>query len=130
MIAFYGHDDALFLSLQMKRLGIRSVEILIKKYSELLFGTENGISARDMRNAFKKCVFTQNKNLFMTSEYTGNAASTLLRSYAPYLDVYECEKGKDFDPYKHKTNTIQEGEIEGFYIPEELMKKVNAEVPF
>lgn len=35
IITFYGHDDALFLSLQNKRLGIRSIELLLKKYSLL-----------------------------------------------------------------------------------------------
>ena len=97
MIPFYGHDDALFLSLQMKRLGVRSVELLLKKYSSILFGDENTISPRDMRNAFKKNVFSTSKNLFVTAEITGNAASTLLRSYTPYLEYYETEKGKDFD---------------------------------
>jgi site-specific recombinase XerD len=100
MITFYGHDDALFLSLQMKRLGVRSIEKLLKKYSSLLFGDENAIRARDMRNAFKKNTFTQAKNIFITSEITGNATTTLLRSYAPYLEYYETEKGKDFDPKK------------------------------
>ena len=37
LITVYGHDDALFLSLQMKRLGIRSIEKMLKKYSSLLF---------------------------------------------------------------------------------------------
>ncbi len=54
LITVYGHDDALFLSLQMKRLGIRSIEKMLKKYSSLLFGDENNIQARNMRNAFKK----------------------------------------------------------------------------
>lgn len=35
IITFYGHDDALFRSLQNKRLGIRSIELLLKKYSLL-----------------------------------------------------------------------------------------------
>ena len=108
MITFYGHDDALFLSLQMKRLGIRSIEKLIKKYSELLFGTEHAIRAKDMRNAFRKSVFTQSKNLFVTSERTGNAACTLLRSYAPYLDFYESEKGRDFEPGKLNPKEAQD----------------------
>ena len=103
LITVYGHDDALFLSLQMKRLGIRSIEKMLKKYSSLLFGDENNIRARDMRNSFKKNTFTQAKNIFIASEITGTATSTLLRSYSPYLDYYESEKGKDFNPKKLKS---------------------------
>lgn len=98
IITFYGHDDALFLSLQKKRLGIRSIELLLKKYSSILFGDDHSIKATDMRNAFRKNVFTTSKNIFITSDMTGNAATTLLRSYTPYLEYYEAEKGKDFDP--------------------------------
>ncbi len=103
MITFYGHDDALFLSLQMKRLGVRSVELLLKKYSSILFGAENNIRPKDMRNAFMKDVFIANKNLFITSELTGNTTGSLLLSYSPYIEDYEAEKGNDFDPEKYRS---------------------------
>ncbi len=74
MITFYGHDNALFLSLQMKRLGIRSIELLLKKYSSILFGDENAIRARDLRNAFRNTVFTESKSLSVTAAITGNDA--------------------------------------------------------
>ena len=34
LIPIEGHTNALFLSMQMKRLGVRSVENLVKKYSQ------------------------------------------------------------------------------------------------
>ncbi|WP_022774017.1 tyrosine-type recombinase/integrase [Butyrivibrio sp. AE2015] len=98
IITFYGHDDALFLSLQKKRLGVRSIELLLKKYSSILFGDDHSIKATDMRNAFRTNVFTTSRNLFITSEMTGNTATTLLRTYTPFLECFEAEKGKDFDP--------------------------------
>ena len=100
MIAVYGHDSALFLSLQMKRLCIRSVEILLKKYSSILFGDEHTITPIDMRNAFRKNLFMSSKNMFFTAEMTGTAASTLIRPCAPYMEIYETEKGKSFNPLK------------------------------
>jgi len=100
MIAVYGHDNALFLSLQMKRLCIRSVEILLKKYSSILFGDEHTITPIDMRNAFRKSLFMSSKNMFFTAEMTGTAASTLIRPCAPYMEIYETEKGKSFNPLK------------------------------
>ncbi len=103
MIAVFGHDNALFLSLQMRRLCTRSVEIMLKKYSSSLFGDEHTITPIDMRNAFRKNIFMNSKNMFFTAEMTGNATSTLIRPYAPYMELYDTEKGKSFDPLKQKT---------------------------
>ena len=36
IIAVTGHENALFLSLQKKRMSVRSVEKLVKKYSSLI----------------------------------------------------------------------------------------------
>ena len=100
MITYYGHDNALFLSLQMKRLGVRSVELLLKKYSSILFGDEKAISARDLRNSFRSTVFSESKNLFVTAALTGNDAYGMRYPYVPYLELFDTEKGKDFDPNK------------------------------
>ena len=100
MITYYGHDNALFLSLQMKRLGVRSVELLLKKYSSILFGDEKAISARDLRNSFSSTVFSESKNLFVTAALTGNDAYGMRYPYVPYLELFDTEKGKDFDPNK------------------------------
>ncbi len=108
MIAVYGHDSALFLSLQMKRLCIRSVEILLKKYSSILFGDEHTITPIDMRNAFRKNLFMSSKNMFFTAEMTGTAVSTLIRPCAPYMEIYETEKGKSFNPLKLRDREEQD----------------------
>lgn len=67
MITYYGHDNALFLSLHMKRLGVRSVELLLKKYSSILFDDEKAISERNLRNSFRSTVFSESKNIFCYS---------------------------------------------------------------
>lgn len=99
MIAVYGHDDALFLSLRMQRLGARELQLLLKKYSSALFGDQQAIKANDLRNAFRRNIFTTSQNLFVTSAITGSATAYLLQKpYSSYLDYYETEKGKDFNP--------------------------------
>ncbi len=100
MITLYGHDDAFFLSIQKKRISLRSIELLLKKYSSSLFGDEHSINPNEIRSAFKENVFTTSRNIFVTSELTGNAPASLLRQYFPYLEYYEAEKGKNFDPEK------------------------------
>ena len=99
MIAVYGHDDALFLSIRMQRLGARELQLLLKKYSSALFGDQQAIKATDLRNAFRRNIFTTSQNLFVTSAITGSATAYLLQKpYSSYLDYYETEKGKDFNP--------------------------------
>ena len=46
---------------------IRAIELLLKKYSSVLFGDENAIRARDLRNAFRNTVFTERKSLSVTA---------------------------------------------------------------
>ena len=99
MIAEYGHDDALFLSLRMQRLGARQLQLILKKYSSTLFGDERAIKASDLRNSFRRNIFSSTQNPFITAAITGSSTAYLLQQpYASYLEYYENEKGKDFVP--------------------------------
>ena len=40
--------------------------------------------------------------MFFTAEMTGTAASTLIRHCGPYMEIYDTEKGKNFEPSKLK----------------------------
>lgn len=110
MIAYYGHDDALFLSQHKKRLCVRSIEKLMQKYSTTLFDGKYSIKPQDLRNAFRRNVFTESKNIFITSEMCSNSPLTILHRYISYLECYETEKAVAFNPdhmYTEEQNEIQ-----------------------
>lgn len=51
-----GHEEALFISLKYKRLCLRSVEKMLKKYSEAVFGTDNNVTAEALKQAFRNLI--------------------------------------------------------------------------
>ena len=98
MIAEYGHDNALFLSLQMKRLSIRSLQDLMKKYTTILFGKSNNITPRDLKNAFRFNSFEESRNMYVAADINGISSNSIYRYYLPYIEQFESNKGKLFDP--------------------------------
>ena len=100
-ITVYGHDEALFLSLQKKRMSVRAMELLVKKYVAEYFGKDVRITPKDLRMAFKHNVFTTSRNIAVTSRLTGINERSLINDYAPYLDMYDSRKGADFTPGSH-----------------------------
>ena len=98
MIPVYGHENALFLSTQMKRLELRSLEYIMKKYSTLLFGDGHSITPRDLKNAFRFNSFEQTENLYNAAAINGMTPESLSRYYMPYLEQFEGKKGIFFNP--------------------------------
>ncbi|MBO4912964.1 MAG: tyrosine-type recombinase/integrase [Butyrivibrio sp.] len=98
MIPVYGHDNALFLSSQMKRLELRSLEYVLKKYSTLLFSDGRSITPRDLKNAFRFNSFEQTENLYNAAAINGMTPESLLKYYLPYLEQFEGKKGISFNP--------------------------------
>ncbi len=96
-IAEYGHDDALSLSLKSKKLCIRSVEYMIKKYSEAIMDENEHLTPESMHKSFRNNIFIQSMNVPATSDICGLDQETLMLYYRPYIDDYECEKGKEFN---------------------------------
>ena len=97
MITEYGHDNALFLSLQMKRLTVRALQDLMKKYTTFLFGKGNNITPRDLKNAFRFNSFEEIQNIYVTADVNGMSSNSIYRYYLPYIEQFESSKGKLFD---------------------------------
>jgi len=96
MIPVYGHDHALFLSLQMKRMSIRTLQQFMRKYTSLLFGQEHNITPRDLKNAFRFNSFQDTQNMYIAADINGMSSNTLYRYYLPYLEQFETKKGLSF----------------------------------
>jgi len=77
-----GHEEALFLSSQRKRIGVRTVELLVKKYA-----TESGLGSRttphSLRRTFGTRLYESSSDLYLVSETLGHASTdTTRRHYA------------------------------------------------
>jgi site-specific recombinase XerD len=82
-------SDALFLSMQGKRISTRAVQNLITKYMEILktlgHNTE-GFSAHKMRSTFATLLLRETDNLAIVQDALGHADPRTTRIYAKVLD--------------------------------------------
>ena len=98
IIADEDDSEALFLSLQCKRICLRAVQKMVKKYSSAMFDGKHHLTPKALSLSFKNNVFEQTKNTRITSVATGNDQYTTLRRYRGLVDDYELKKGSEFDP--------------------------------
>ncbi len=92
----YGHEDALFISLKYKRICLRSIEIMLKKYSEAVFGTDNNVTAEALKQAFRNNLFNQTMNFTYVADFCGNEKDTIFLNYKAAIEEYEYRKGTEF----------------------------------
>lgn len=82
-------SDALFLSMQGKRICTRAVQNLITKYMEILKAlghNTDGFSAHKMRSTFATLLLRETDNLAIVQDALGHADPRTTRIYARVLD--------------------------------------------
>lgn len=86
LIPMYGEEQALFLSLQCRRMSQRSIQIMIKKYSSAALGNEKSVVGKDLSNSFKDQVYNTSKSISTTAILSGYAPNTLYKTYKADLN--------------------------------------------
>ena len=77
-----GHEDALFLSLQNKRMGVRSIELLVKKYSKLVT-TLKKITPHKLRSTYGTALYQETGDIYLVADVLGHKdVNTTRRHYA------------------------------------------------
>ncbi len=81
-----GHEDALFLSLQHKRLSVRSVQNLVKKYSKLVTTLKN-ISPHKLRSTYGTNLYRETGDIYLVADVLGHKdVNTTKKHYAEIED--------------------------------------------
>jgi site-specific recombinase XerD len=81
-----GHENALFLSIQNKRMSVRSVENLVKKYSKLVTNVKN-ISPHKLRSTFGTNLYRETGDIYLVADVLGHKdVNTTRRHYAEESD--------------------------------------------
>jgi len=84
-----GHEQALFLSSQRRRISVRSVEILVKKYSsrtELL----KKITPHKLRSTYGTALYEETGDLYLVAEVLGHSSVETTRKH--YTEVTKQRK--------------------------------------
>lgn len=81
-----GHENALFLSLQNKRISVRSVENLVKKYSELIT-TLKHITPHKLRSTYGTNLYKETGDIYLVADVLGHKdVNTTRKHYAAIED--------------------------------------------
>lgn len=80
--AVEGHGNALFLSLQNKRITVRAVENLVKKYSKLVTNIKN-ITPHKLRSTYGTTLYQETGDIYLVADVLGHKdVNTTRKHYA------------------------------------------------
>ena len=86
--AIEGHENALFLSLQNRRITDRAIQNLVKKYSSLITSLKN-ISPHKLRSTFGTQLYAETGDIYLVANVLGHAdVNTTRKHYAKMDDTY------------------------------------------
>ena len=82
MQAQTGHENALFLSLQMKRMSVKSVELLVKKYAKIVTPLKK-ITPHKLRSTYGTNLYRETGDIYLVADVLGHSdVNTTKKHYA------------------------------------------------
>lgn len=86
IIAEAGYEDALFLSLQRKRMSVRSVENLVKKYASIVSPLKP-ITPHKLRSTYGTALYQETGDIYLVADVLGHSdVNTTKKHYAALED--------------------------------------------
>lgn len=81
-----GHEDALFLSLQNKRIGVRTVEKMVKKYASTVTPLKH-ITPHKLRSTYGTNLYRETGDIYLVADVLGHSdVNTTKKHYAALED--------------------------------------------
>lgn len=81
-----GHEEALFLSLQKKRMSVRSVENLVKKYAQIVTPLKK-ITPHKLRSTYGTNLYRETGDIYLVADVLGHSdVNTTKKHYAALED--------------------------------------------
>lgn len=81
-----GHSSALFLSLQMRRISVRSVENMVKKYAQVVTSLKN-ITPHKLRSTYGTNLYRETGDIYLVADVLGHRdVNTTKKHYAAMAD--------------------------------------------
>ena len=86
MVPAEGHENALFLSLQNRRMAVRSVENLVKKYASRVT-TLKKITPHKLRSTYGTALYRETGDIYLVADVLGHSdVNTTRKHYAAQED--------------------------------------------
>ena len=82
-----GHENALFLSLQNKRITVRAVQIMVKKYATQAAPLKKRLSPHKLRSTFGTNLYHETGDIYLVADVLGHSdVNTTRKHYAAMSD--------------------------------------------
>lgn len=82
-----GHENALFLSMQNKRIAQRSVQLMVKKYSLIAVPLKKKMSPHKLRSTYATELYHETEDIYLVAEALGHSdVNTTRKHYAAMSD--------------------------------------------
>ena len=83
-----GHENALFLSLQRKRITQRAVQHLVKKYASIAAPLKQKISPHKLRSTYATNLYQETSDIYLVADVLGHTSvDTTRKHYADMTDA-------------------------------------------
>ena len=83
-----GHENALFLSLQRKRITQRAVQNLVKKYASIAAPLKQKISPHKLRSTYATNLYQETSDIYLVADVLGHTSvDTTRKHYADMTDA-------------------------------------------
>lgn len=87
--AVSGHENALFLSMQKKRLTVRAIENLVKKYAKTVTQLKN-ISPHKLRSSYGTALYNETGDIYLVADVLGHKDVNTTRKH--YAQIEESRR--------------------------------------
>ena len=87
MMPLPGHENALFLSLQNRRISVRAVQQMVKKYATQAAPLKKHLSPHKLRSTFGTNLYRETGDIYLVADVLGHSdVNTTRRHYAAMAD--------------------------------------------
>lgn len=97
-----GHENALFLSSQRRRITVRSIELLVKKYASTVTGKH--ITPHKLRSTYGTNLYKETGDIYLVADVLGHSDVNTTRKHYAELEEDRKKKFKDAVTLRHKDN--------------------------
>lgn len=90
-----GHEKALFLSTQKKRMNVRSIENMVKKYSSEVTPNKK-ITPHKLRSSYGTALYTKSNDIYLVADVLGHKDVNTTRKHYAAIDENRRKSAADF----------------------------------
>lgn len=103
IVACEGHENALFLSSQRKRISVRSVENMVKKYASITTPLKK-ITPHKLRSTYGTSLYQQTSDIYLVADVLGHKDVNTTKKHYADIDDWQRMKAKDAVTLREKHN--------------------------